>query len=191
MKRNIIPVFILTALFFGSCDQTDKGKKGETAQASVTSVSDVEKLSPEEFAKHMYEGDMMEAKLGQIAEKKTTNKNVKQFGQMMEEDHSSNKQKLQKLASEKNIKLPKDLSMDKQEKIKKLEMKSGAEFDKAYMDMMVKDHKKDVAYLNNAIKELQDQDFIQYAKNTLETIKMHEKKAEEVYQMLETSASAK
>jgi putative membrane protein len=56
---------------------------------------------------------------------------------------------------------------------KKLEDKSGADFDKAYMDMMVKDHEKDVKEFEEASKDAEDSDLKAWAAKTLPTLQHH------------------
>ena len=55
----------------------------------------------------------------------------------------------------------------------KLAKLSGAEFDKAYIDMMVKDHKKDVAEFEKESKGAKDSDLKSWASTTLPTLQDH------------------
>ena len=50
---------------------------------------------------------------------------------------------------------------------------SGPEFDKAYMEHMVKDHKKDVKEFQKAANDAQDPDVKAFAANTLPTLQEH------------------
>ena len=54
-----------------------------------------------------------------------------------------------------------------------LKNKTGAAFDKAYMSMMVSDHKKDVSEFDKAGKMCKDQECIAFASKTLPTLHMH------------------
>src|SRR5215831_7338714 len=85
-----------------------------------------------EFATKAATGGMMEVQLGQIAQGKAANQRVKDFGNMMVQDHSAADDELKKLASAKNLTLPVDLTDKQKKEIDDLNKKSGADFDKAY-----------------------------------------------------------
>lgn len=54
-----------------------------------------------------------------------------------------------------------------------LQTKSGAEFDKDYVDVMVKDHKKAVDLFEKASKDAKDAEMKAFATETLPTLKSH------------------
>src|SRR4051794_4768099 len=97
------------------------------------------------FVKEAAAGGMEEVELGKLAAAKASSADVKSFGQKMVDDHSKANNQLMQLASQKGIDLPKGQSVMAKHDSAKLAKLKGAAFDKAYMDMMVKDHKKDVA----------------------------------------------
>jgi putative membrane protein len=51
--------------------------------------------------------------------------------------------------------------------------KTGADFDKAYMEMMVSDHKKDISLFEKESKNGKDSDLRSFATRTLPTLRMH------------------
>ena len=75
---------------------------------------------------------------------------VKDFGAMMVKDHGEANNKLKSVASLLNIALPESVSDDAKKDIEKLDKKNGKDFDKAYVDMMVDDHEKDVTEFRKA-----------------------------------------
>src|SRR4051812_29038347 len=89
-------------------------------------------------------GGMMEVTLGKLAAEKAMSPEVKQFGQKMADDHQKANDELMKLVSQKGATLPTDVTTGENREVEHLRNLSGADFDKAYMDHMVKDHKKDV-----------------------------------------------
>ncbi len=54
-----------------------------------------------------------------------------------------------------------------------LSKKSGTDFDKAYVSMMVDDHKKDVGEFEDASKNLKDADLKAFVDKTLPVLKGH------------------
>jgi putative membrane protein len=86
----------------------------------------------------------MEVELGRLAAKKGRSVSVKQFGRRMVTDHTHAGNQLKKLAARKGIGLPGEMDTEGKEAMERLLILNGAEFDRAYMEMMVTDHEKDV-----------------------------------------------
>ena len=96
-------------------------------------------------------GGMAEVSLGKLAAEKATNPDVKQFGQRMADDHSKANEELKAFASQKGVTLPAEVNPAAKAVEARLAKLSGAAFDKAYMQDMVKDHDKDVAAFKHAL----------------------------------------
>jgi putative membrane protein len=127
----------------------------------------------EKFVKEAAEGGMMEVELGRLATEKASSADVKAFGQRMVTDHSKANQKLMDLASNKGITLSKTLSTDMQKERDRFAKLSGAEFDRMYMQHMVKDHKKDVSEFEKESQKATDTGVRSFAEQTLPTLKEH------------------
>ena len=86
---------------------------------------------------------------------------VKQYAQMLVQDHQKNDEQLQQIAQTMGVNLEGEKFQDKQKKAQEhlsdLREKQGAEFDKEFMSLMVKDHKKDVKEVEKAAKEARKQ----------------------------------
>ena len=130
-------------------------------------------------------GGLMEVELGNLAKEKATNASVKEFAAMMVTDHSKANDELKALASAKNITLPTNPEGDHRDHINDLREKSGAEFDKAYMKMMVKDHKEDVDKFEEIAKDADNADLKAFASKTLPTLKKHLAEAERIEKTLD------
>ena len=93
---------------------------------------------------------------------------------MMVRDHSKATDELKAFASRRNLMVNSDSLMALHKShIDNLKSKTGAAFDKAYMNMMVNDHKKDVAEFEKASKMCKDQECLAWAGKTLPTLQMH------------------
>ena len=90
-------------------------------------------------------GGLAEVELGKLAASQGSSEKAKQFGQRMVDDHFKANEELQEIAAKKNITLPANLDAKAQATKDRLAKLSGAQFDQAYMQDMVKDHKADVA----------------------------------------------
>jgi putative membrane protein len=119
-------------------------------------------------------GGMMEVELGNIAQQNAANQRVKDFGAMMVRDHSKANDELKAFASRRNLNLNTDSLMNLHKShIESLKKKTGAAFDKAYMSMMLDDHKKDVAEFEKASKMCKDQECLGWAGKTLPVLQTH------------------
>jgi putative membrane protein len=125
------------------------------------------------FIMKAYSGGMMEVKLGKAAQIQSENNRVRNFGIMMDHDHTLANDELKSIAENKNISVPDQLDNDHQRHVDKMKEKSGADFDKAYMDMMVDDHKEDIKEFEEASGKATDDQLKKFIDKTLPVLKMH------------------
>ncbi|HLK51086.1 MAG TPA: DUF4142 domain-containing protein [Bryobacteraceae bacterium] len=130
------------------------------------------------------QGGMAEVELGRLASQHASNDKVKQFGQRMVDDHSKANDELKKVASKQGATIPSALDPKDQAELDHLSKLSGAEFDRAYMQDMVKDHRMDVAEFRREANNGQDPDVKAFASKTLPTLEDHLKTAEETQKEL-------
>jgi putative membrane protein len=126
-----------------------------------------------DFAVKAANGGMMEVELGNYAQQNAISKRVKDFGAMMVKDHTKANEELKSLAAAKNITLPTSIGNDAQKNMDDLMKKKGNDFDKAYMNMMVDDHKKDVKEFEMAAKDCKDAEIKSFAGKTLPILLAH------------------
>jgi putative membrane protein len=130
--------------------------------------------SPDEsFYKQAAEGGLSEVELGQLANDKSPDPDVKNFGAMMVKDHGAANQKLQALAASKGISLPAKPSMMQMATKTKLDVLSGQTFDKSYLKSQVKAHTETLALLRKEISSGQDSDAKAFASSILPTVQAH------------------
>ncbi len=133
-----------------------------------------------EFVNEAASGGMMEVRLGEMAAKHAASADVKQFGNRMATDHSKVNQELMRIAQNKGVSVPKEMNKKHQAEVDRLSKLSGPEFDRAYMDAMVKDHEKDVANFSKAAKEVDDPDLQAFAARTVPILEEHLKIAKDI-----------
>jgi putative membrane protein len=90
----------------------------------------------------------------------------------MQTDHGKANEELKKIAAEKGVKLP--------EKEPKVSWSS----DKAYMDMMVKDHEKDLAEFQQEASSGSDPDVKKFADDTAKVVQEHLQLAKDIQSKL-------
>jgi len=119
------------------------------------------------------QGGMAEVELGKLAASKATNPEVKQFAQMMVTDHTKANTELKTLAAKKSVTLPTEVSSSHKSLMEDLNKKTGADFDKAYVDAMVDDHEEDVEFFKDKSEDSSDADVKAFAAKTLPTLQKH------------------
>ncbi|MDX5348050.1 MAG: DUF4142 domain-containing protein [Hymenobacteraceae bacterium] len=185
MKKITSAGFIALTLCFGfACDGT---KEDSVEQAQETNEQKFEDTAREErkddqseFMTKAASGGMMEVELGKMAQEKAQTQEVKDFGAMMVKDHSAANEELKQLAAQKNITLPDSMSEGHMDHVKELREKTGMDFDKAYMSLMVEDHQEDVEMFEEAANNMQDADVKAFASKTVTTLRQHLDKAKQV-----------
>jgi putative membrane protein len=143
----------------------------------------------QKFVREAAQGGLAEVELGKLAAEKASSDQVKKFGQRMADDHSKANDELKELASKNGIQLPTDLDSKDKALKDRLSKMSGSDFDKAYMQSMVKDHKKDVADFRKESTSGSNNDVKQFATQTLPTLEEHLKQAQSISPSAGTTGS--
>ncbi|WP_348822354.1 DUF4142 domain-containing protein [Flavobacterium aestuarii] len=102
--------------------------------------------------------NLMEVEVGKLALQKSLRKDIKDYAQMLIDDHTRSLDELQMLASQNTITLPAAISDVDREKYNELN-KSGNEFDKKFIDMMVEGHEKAVDKMTQISQKATNEDF--------------------------------
>jgi len=162
--------------------QTAGSMSSTKTTAKTTTTTTTTKLSGTDtsFIKSAAQGGMEEVELGKLAAQKASNPDVKNFGQHMVDDHSKANDQLKQLAAQKGVTLSPTLSASKKADVNKLSKLSGAAFDRTYVSMMVKDHKKDVAEFEKTSRNAKDADLKSWAATTLPTLQDHLKMIQDI-----------
>ena len=140
------------------------------------------------FVTEALQHGMAEVELGKLASEKASNDAVKQFGKRMADDHGKAGEELKKIAQDKGITPPTEMAGKHKRLHDRLSKMSGAEFDRAYMDEMVKDHRNDVKEFQREAKDAKDADVKSFASKTLPTLQEHLKQAESVRSQVSRTA---
>jgi len=151
-------------------DSTNKANMDSSSTNKPTVSTDAETSS---FLVKAADAGMAEVHMGQNAQSKAVNARVKDFAAMMVHDHSAANDKVKSFASQRNVMLPDSVSDDHKKMAEDLDKKKGKDFDKAYMDDMVKGHEKVVDMFEKANNNVNDTEVKNFINSTLPTIKAH------------------
>ncbi len=130
-------------------------------------------FSDSAFLTKAAQGGMAEVQLGQLAQQKAANRQVKQFGQQMIRDHSKSNQQVMALLRQKGMTPPTSLQSPYKELHDRLSTLSGNDFDREYMSQMVIDHTDNVKDFQQAATSAQDPQIRAFAQQQLPTLQAH------------------
>jgi putative membrane protein len=196
MKRTTVAFIAIASLAFGACNSNNNAKYTDrtttsdtirtasdsnasnskistTDTAMKTNTTTTANTSPDEFVKMAASGGMMEVQAGKLAEQKAKNPRVKNFGKMMVTDHSKANAELKSVCNSKKMAIPTEMMAEHKQHVDELKNKTGADFDNAYMEMMLKDHQEDVQAFKDASQGMTDNDIKAFAGKTLPTLQKH------------------
>ncbi|MHB2017820.1 MAG: DUF4142 domain-containing protein [Candidatus Xenobia bacterium] len=139
---------------------------------STTKTSSTLSKDDKSFLEDALQGNMLEIKLGQVAEKNGTG-NAKTFGQKMVTDHTKLLADTEKVAKAKGVAIPKDLNAAGKASMLKYQALKGNAFDSAYLKDMQEDHTKDVAAFKKEEKNTKDPDIKKLIAGALPVIESH------------------
>lgn len=137
--------------------------------AGAQGVSDADR----EFMRKAAMGNLAEVELGDLAVQRASRPAVKDFGARMVKDHGAANADLTALARTKGVDLPTAPGPEHQAVRDRLSALRGADFDRAYMQEMVRDHTQDVAEFEKASQTASDEDVRAFAAAKLPTLREH------------------
>lgn len=164
MKALFTIAIFAASLALAQTDSTQPGKGGTPADPSLGAAPFLQRAS---------EGNMAEIQMGQLAQKNAANPLVKQDGEKMVTDHTMLENQVKQVASQLTITLPTTLNSKDRAAYKRLESKNGADFDKAYVEVMLTGHRKDVAEFKREIANTNNSDVKTLAEKALPVIEEH------------------
>jgi len=182
--KNLIYLMAISAsvLTFQACSGGNKDAKESAdslnmAKDTTTNVAATGGIAVDEadakFTTQAAVGGMAEVELGKMALEKSSNAKVKEFATMMVKDHGMANTELMAIAKLKNITLPNTVDDEHKQKMDDLSKKTGADFDKAYVDAMVSGHKSTLKLMEDEAKDGKDADLKSFATKTAPIVQSH------------------
>jgi len=105
---------------------------------------------------------------------------VKNFAQTLIDDHKQANSSLENAANSLNIEMPDELDADHMHMIHQLQGVSGPDFDRRFMDMMIADHRDDIARFESRASSPPANQIQSFASQTLPKLRQHLQKAQEI-----------
>lgn len=194
MKNAMLSVLCAAALM--ACNKNENTKTTSTTDSIMTMPTDSTMMMTDStmtgttnatlteqdkmFANEAATGGMMEVMLGVLAETNSSQLEVKSLGKMMVDDHTKANDELKSWATSAGYDLPNTLKADMQQKYNDMQATKGADFDKAYVDFLVTDHKKDIAAFKKQADAGGDGNLKSFASKTVPILEKHLKASQDV-----------
>jgi putative membrane protein len=112
-----------------------------------------------------------EVHAAQLAAQRATHPEVKNFAQKLVDDHTKVNSELMSLASQRNVKI--DMDDDKDRAYKRLNKKSGSEFDQEFVEHMIDEHEKDIKMFEKAASDAKDPEVRAFASKHVGHLREH------------------
>jgi putative membrane protein len=207
MSRRLITVVIASGLLAAPLGPAAVAFNQDPPQARQGDTAAVA-AADEAFIKRAAEGGMKEVQVGQLAQARASDSNVKAFAERMVKDHGASNEELMSLAKTKGVTLPPPVKMTTDATrnpdpsvpgaaepgargtsgaSNPLAALTGAEFDRAYMNQMVGDHEKTVQLFEQESTSGQDAEVKAWAAKKLPTVREHLTQARSIRDRLAAS----
>lgn len=180
------PLILTAALLCCSVSIAQVGPSSEKKPTQVGPLDSGSKvqLTDQSFVEKAALGGLGEVEVSKLAVEKTTNKKIKKFASTMITDHEKSNIKLKQIATTNRLSLPAGLTSDQQKLLAELKALSGENFDRAYVDIMKKDHDTTVGLFDNAAGEAKlNPELRVFANQALPALRGHQKTAHALIDM--------
>jgi putative membrane protein len=178
MKQTLVVTSIVSMMIIAcNSNSKDSVEKADSINNARQDSNTTTKMNADDesssFLVRVANNGMAEAAVTKYASEHAAAKDVKDFAAKLHADHMKLNDEVKKLAGQKSIALPDSMTPEKRDDINTLEKKTGKDFDKDFLDMMVSGHEKSIDLFSDAVKDAKDSTVINFANNTLPTLRSH------------------
>src|SRR5258706_3640028 len=179
MKGNACILFALLVLIIAcNNDKKDSVEKADSANKAYldTAITHNLVVLDEESSSFLVKAanlGMSEMQLASLAQQKAVSQPVKDFSSMQVRDYSVLNSQVKNLAAQMKVVLPDSITDDKQKQIIELTQKKGLNFDKTFMQIVIKNYEEIIDLYEKALLNKKDPDINSFADKTLMTLHMH------------------
>ncbi|GAB3881625.1 DUF4142 domain-containing protein [Microbispora bryophytorum] len=137
--------------------------------AAPPHVSDQDKA----FLIGAHQDNLAEIQGGQLAERQAGKQSVRDAGKKFVEDHTALDDQLKRVAEKLSVDLPSRPSEEQQAELRRFSAKGGTEFDRAWIDAQVKDHRTTLDFLDKEISTGSSPDVENLAQDAKPVVREH------------------
>lgn len=188
MKKTLI-VLGCSAMLFMACnnqsaDPVETAEDANETKLDRTAGPTDSQEESSEFLVSAAASGLAEVEAGKVGEQKATQSSVKEYAAMMVKDHSAANDEVKALAQQLNVTLPAGPKNEDQDRLNNVAKKEAKDFDKDFMDMMIKDHKKAIDLFKDASDDNVHPDVKSFINSTLPKLQAHLDAAESIRESL-------
>ena len=187
MKRLVPIVLALACGALAALPTQAQSQDKATKQGAAKSLE----RKDANFLSDMAKADMAEVSAGKLAASKAASAEVRKYGQHMVEEHSKMLAEGGKVAKSKGVTPPSELDKKHKSAAQKLEELQGAEFDRAYMEQMVKDHEDALKLAKEAASEAKDPEVKALAQKAMPHLRKHLEMAKQLAGKAKSASAGK
>ena len=168
---TVIAAFALAGVARAASDTGTTEKK----QAPGTAMTEQGKLDrhDQEFLKKAASINLTEIELGKVAERISTDPNIKKMASMIVKDHTEANHNLERLAASKGVALPNEISAWDRHSLNSIEKEQGDKFNKEFLAFNTKGHEKAISLFEKEAARSQDPDIKAWAQKMVPALKEH------------------
>jgi putative membrane protein len=176
---RLAAIAAFSAVLLTACWDNDKPDTPQLDDSEPVSVDkdknnyEREREKDKKFLDEVYQRNKKEILLAELARDKASMSDVKDLAVMLIEDHNKSLNELNGLASREGIVLDTEQSEKAMDTHHKLSTKTGDDFDKYYIDLMVKSHEESISLFEDAANTSSDPEIREWADATLPTLRKH------------------
>jgi putative membrane protein len=184
MRMKRFTLFALAALrlaVFSACHSNNAGAADSSAADTSKITGDTVKNNSMPvnndadavFAREATIGGMAEIAMAKMALTKSGDNDIKNFADMMAVDHVRTTGELKNLLKTKSLPMPNTLDAPHRQTADSLDKLSATAFDKAYVKIMIDDHKKTLKLMQDEAQNGKDADLKAFAGRTSAIVQTH------------------
>jgi putative membrane protein len=190
MRKHIF-LLSLSLMLAAGCGQ-QRGNEPSTAN-NTSSQSDTQaktglgtqiSSSDQQFVQEAASGGMKEVELSEFVAGKTKNAEVKQLAERIAQDHTTANSELKTAAQQDSGEMPAAMDEKAIQEVNQFKNMSGERLDRAYVEHMIEDHKKDITKFQQQANSGAAPQVKAFAQKTLPTLQEHLRMAQQVQDKL-------
>lgn len=179
--KNKLSILIAIAIAFTSCnnnpgkdivEKADSANDANYDDSLKQDAAPVDKKSAD-FLVNAMTGGMTEMQLAKLAKEKTISRNVKDYADMIVNDHGVLNDQLKAISSGLHVVLPPPRNEEMQTKLQSLNKHKAKDFDKDFLDIMIKGHEKTIQLFEHASKDVNNAEVKTLIDNALPQLNKH------------------
>jgi putative membrane protein len=148
-------------------------------------ISYVKPACDNHFVRIAEDGYTLEAALGKRAAERAASADVKRFGEMMAKSNTFAGNRLLEIAQNNDLEVHTDMDREDREAVLHLSKMEGPDFDREYMNQVIKDQEDKVELFEQMANEATNPDLKCYAQQTIPVLRRHLRMARDIYIRME------